>query len=465
MLLSFSLRNFRSFDTEQTLTMVAQRRFSEHEERLIPLPNTDIRLLPAAVFYGANGAGKSNLIRAFEFVRRLVHFGIPPKQAIPLQPFRFGATDREKSRFEIRFFSQGNLFNYGFEATTAEICSEWLDIYTGEKAIPLFERDASNPRQLEFSQRLKNESERIAALETVGVRSNQLFLSAIRESIESEGQGPLMQAVLSWFSDIFVTNPETHYEPLAIWLSRHKNFKDFVDSYMSEAGTGLVGIDPKPILVENRLSETERDRAKTQLHSSKRHGLVRTTFTDGKRSYVDLDEQGRLVTYDLSCIHSLENGKQVGLPISEESDGIQRLSELLVDMHITSEGTVLLIDELDRSLHPLLAKKFIESFLKLRPKSQLIVTTHDTNLLNLDLLRRDEIWFAEKDRHHATHIYPLAEFPIRSDLRVAKGYLQGRFGAVPFMGGIDSLIQRSTQNHSPHGAATPKTESSSSRGT
>src|SRR5262249_35140041 len=154
------------------------------------------RLLPAAVFYGANGAGKSNLIRAFEFVTMLVLKGVPPKGAIPLEPFLFDMTEHTKSRFEVRFFSQGSVFGYGFEATTQEICAEWLDIYFGGKPSPIFERDAR--RKLEFSPRLKTESQRIAALETVGVRPNQLLLSAIRESVETEGQGQLLQAVFSW---------------------------------------------------------------------------------------------------------------------------------------------------------------------------------------------------------------------------------------------------------------------------
>lgn len=460
MLLSFSLSNFRSFDTEQTLNCVAQRRFKQHEDRLISLPNSDIRLLPTAVFYGANGAGKSNLIRAFRFVSELVEAGTPPKGLIPLQPFRLGASEREKSRFELRFFSKENIFNYGFEITAKQVCSEWLDIYVGDKATSLFERVTGNSPELEFSERLKAESARVAALETVGVRPNQLLLSAIRESIEAEGQGPLLQAVFSWFNNLFLVDPETHFDAIAVWLSRHKPFKVFMDEYFREAGTGLAALDPKPILAENRLSEAEREKAKAQLHAS-RNQLVRTTLNDGTWPLVDLDEHDRLVTYDLSCLHPLENGQQIPLPMSEESDGIQRLSELLVAMHVAPQGGIVLIDELDRSLHPLLAKKFIESFLKLCPQSQLIVTTHDTNLLDLELLRRDEIWFTEKDRNHATHIYPLAEFTIRNDLRVAKGYLQGRFGAVPFLGGLDSLIERTIQKHDANGALTSETKPSS----
>lgn len=456
MLLSFSIRNFRSFRDEQTLNLVAQRRFAEHQDRLISLPGVDVKVLPAAVFYGANGAGKSNLIRGFEFAVDLIKGGVPPNAPIPLQPFKLAGRTESTSSFELRFFVAGRIFGYGFEADAKQVCSEWLDVFEGETAKPLFERKANGAVSLEFSEQLKIDSPRVAALKEVGIRSNQLVLSAIRESVETESQGQLIQSVFSWLSSVFVARPETHYDPIGFWLAHHSALQTLMNDYMREAGTGLHQVTPDPIPAEHLISEANREEAKTKLRS-KRQGLVQVMLKNGKDAYVDLDKEGRLVTYDLACEHKGEAGEPIVLPMSEQSDGTQRLAELLVLLHIGHLGGVILIDEIDRSLHPLLSRKFLESFLKSAKSSQLLVTTHDTHLLDLSLLRRDEIWFTEKDRGNATHIYPLADFPVRNDLRADRGYLQGRFGAIPFLGGVDRIVDRESHDSAETNAATSQT--------
>jgi AAA15 family ATPase/GTPase len=142
--------------------------------------------------------------------------------------------------------------------------------------------------------------------------------------------------------------------------------------------------------------------------------------------------------------HRHEKGQLVDFSIEEESEGTQRLINLipiLFSLKNKSEK-VILLDELDRRLHPLLSRQFLEFFLQGKAeemRNQLIFTTHDTNLLDLDILRRDEIWFLEKNQQGASHLYSLAEFKIRPDLKIDKGYLNGRFGAIPFFGDIHSL--------------------------
>jgi len=124
------------------------------------------------------------------------------------------------------------------------------------------------------------------------------------------------------------------------------------------------------------------------------------------------------------------------LPFDEESDGTQKLLNLIpAIMHSNSESKVFIIDEVDRSLHPLLTKLVIQFFTQAKPDngSQLIVTTHDTHLLDQSLVRRDEIWFTEKDDSQQTNLYPLTDMTARNDLRIEKGYLQGRFGGIPFL--------------------------------
>jgi AAA15 family ATPase/GTPase len=127
----------------------------------------------------------------------------------------------------------------------------------------------------------------------------------------------------------------------------------------------------------------------------------------------------------------------VPLDLTEESDGTRRLLNLI------PRSTTLFIDEVDRSLHPMLVWKFLEFFLRWCAgcRGQIIVTTHESNLLDLDLLRRDEIWFAEKDQTAAMRLYSMADFKVRKDHEIRKHYLQGRFGAVPFLGNMDRLLE------------------------
>ena len=150
-------------------------------------------------------------------------------------------------------------------------------------------------------------------------------------------------------------------------------------------------------------------------------------------------------TVKILASHELPTGQPAVFPLREESDGSQRLLNLLPALHrLARQGGVFVIDELERGMHPILARKFIEFFIKVsgNRQSQLIFATHESTLLDQDLLRRDEVWFAEKDNHGATQLYSLADFKVRKDLRLEKGYLQGRFGAIPFLGGIDRLIEK-----------------------
>jgi len=165
---------------------------------------------------------------------------------------------------------------------------------------------------------------------------------------------------------------------------------------------------------------------------------------EGEEFFVDGSKKEVIRLRRIAALHECADGHRTRLPLREESDGSQRLLNLLPDFYrVAMEGGVFVVDELERSMHPMLARKFIEFFLKTvrRTTSQLIFTTHESTLLDLDLMRRDGIWFAEKDDEGATHLYSLADFKVRKDLRIEKGYLEGRFGAIPFLGGIDRLME------------------------
>jgi len=153
-------------------------------------------------------------------------------------------------------------------------------------------------------------------------------------------------------------------------------------------------------------------------------------------------EGKRYYRITVQSAHKDQNEKVTPFGLSEESDGTRRLLSLIPALyHLQNSIGVYFIDEIDRSLHPILVWKFLEFFLRAGGR-QIIFTTHESNLLDLDLLRRDEIWFAEKDDKAATHLYSLMDFKVRNDLEIRKHYLQGRFGAIPFLGNLDRLIEK-----------------------
>ena len=442
MLISFSISNYRSFDTEQTFSFVASKRTSDHPEHCRQIPSTDLALLPASVFYGANGAGKSNFVRALSYFRTLVLEGTKPNEAIGVSPFLLRPRGTiQPTTFELRILLDERIISYSFSLTSGRILEERLELLAGEKAKSYFERESvgSSITNISFGAALRAEGElksRLQALAKAGPRSNQLFLTAIRENIEVSAYDPILQGLLNWISDrLQIVMPESRHSELVAWLADNNKYADFVNDYVHEAGTGInrVSVETQPAsdpFLERMGKEFGRD------------SVPFFAMPDGDYTY-DSESQ-RLRSRRIVTEHNSISGDSVPFPLREESDGTQRLFHLLPALfHATDRDVLYVIDEIDRSLHPLLAKKFVENFISCAKhrSSQLIVTTHDTNLLDLNLFRRDEIWFAEKDAAGATHIYPLSDFKVRKDLRVAKGYLDGRFGGIPFLGGIDKLFE------------------------
>jgi AAA15 family ATPase/GTPase len=451
MLISFSVANFRSFAEEQTLSMVASKRLgSHHPTHVTPLAGTDHDLLPVAVFYGANGSGKSNWVKAFEFGQRLILEGTNPDAPITRQRFAMDSQmAANPTKLEYRFSAAEGAYVYGFEVTEKEVATEWLSLLDGERERLLFERlttegEVKVELGKDLSDAKRGDHRKIEALASIGVRRNQLFLTAIWKNVEGTGQGPLIRPVLEWFNEgVAVVPPDSQYSRLAPTLIHDEEFAGFLGRFLFEAGTGIDGVRTEARelnLGPLGLSPEELAATGTGVdHDSLYSPLLR----QGPEVTLMRMPDGRVAQLSIQAEHRATTGEKVVLPFDQESDGTIRLAHLVPALDsLRRRPRVYVIDEIDRSLHPLLARKFLECFLATRcPQgSQLILTTHESNLLDLDLLRRDEIWFAEKSPAGATEIYSLSDFKVRQDLRIQKGYLEGRFGAIPFLGNLDRLM-------------------------
>lgn len=402
MLIQFAVENFLSFRDKTVLSMVASDD-TRHEGHVVTLPD-GTRVLRCAALYGANASGKSNLIKALRFARELIISGVRPGKSIPTRPFKLLEALRAETRCEFEIWANDYRYSYGFVTDARHVVSEWLYRRNREGEQMMFERQGKHGAvEIKLGNVFGKAKSRVEFV-AEGTRPEQLFLS------ETEERNVVQtSAVGHWFRQRLDTIAPTlsFEEELPRLVQRSPEFGGYLANYLRTAGTGVGGL-------------------RAQLEE-----LAGEAFT-------------RLLTQ-----RTLSTGNTVEFEVSEESDGTRRLLDfaalLFVIEHAQGPNSyVIAIDEIERSLHPLLTRQFLGDYLKLSANSgQLLFTTHDTDLLDLGLLRPDEIWFAEKDAEHASRLYSLAEFKAdqlaKLGDRLEDGYLNGRFGAIPFLGTREQL--------------------------
>jgi uncharacterized protein len=446
MLVQVTIENFLSFKEETTFSMVGIGSDKSHIDHLsIDAAGKGKSVLPISAIYGANGSGKSNFIQAIHFAKELIVKGSRSGKAIPVSTFKLGNRHKQPSKFEFIFTYENILYSYGFKLNSSQILEEWLYVTsTGKKEAKYFERITNEKQEttIDCGARLKGRSDKqknhIISV-TLGTRHNQLFLTeAIDRNVNT------LQPVFKWFDDVLILiSAEDTVQGIEAMVMSNKNFTDFLGDFLRSAGTGIASVSTQEqeVNLEN-FSESLRDGIIERLSEIKENSILIIEAPNGRQYQFIKSLDGSISSLQLKTQHQGENGQLIDFDMREESDGTRRLINLVPAMFILrgDSENVILLDELDRRLHPLLSRQFLELALKCRnPKNQLIFTTHDTNLLDLELLRRDEVWFVEKDKYGSSHLYPLADFKIRPDLKIDKGYLNGRFGAIPFFGHINSL--------------------------
>lgn len=442
MLVSFSVSNFRSFGDEETLNMIASNKLSDHPSHRIDLPGTDKGILRSAVIYGANAAGKSNLVRAMSFAQQCIVRG--SERPVVAEPFRFGRDETgTPSSFEFRFLIGDHVFAYGFDVTHKTIVSEWLTVRVRDDDVVIFERDNSGATRIGDGVQRVFPADPIMKstlddLQRLPLRGHQLFLSRVK-SIPDESQGETLRSVIRWLTqDLVILRPDHQTFDIVDQLAGDDEFCQFVAEFLRNVGTGVCGIRVEEM--ERKASDWERNFIKRSGAASQ--SLSRFRFgSDDTDIRVKEDDPDLVVERRLVADHDSTTA-DMSLPFGEESDGTRQLLHFIPFLAAASDASkVVVIDELDRSLHPLICWEFIRFFSEtsLLSRKQLIVTTHEAHLLNQELLRRDEYWFVEKDTKQQSRLVPLSEFKARKDLQLERGYLQGRFGAIPMIGSMSEL--------------------------
>jgi len=413
-LIELKIKNFRSFRDETTLSLVAS---SDKTllENTVAVPEFGNRsLLRSTVIYGANAAGKSNLITAAKFIDTFINKSMERKVNSPIEIQPFLLVDNPNLspvEFEITFIDSQNIrYFYGFQVTSKQVVREWLISYPKGLPQTWFERDHMEGQEplWYFGPNLKGRNNQVSEL----TRPDVLFLSnAAKLNHQQLGN------VFKWFQKSFrVISADTISPVLYNYsASRSKDdetMKGRIRNLLEMADFGISDFDVRE---ETYTEKDLPDDMPTEL----------------------LKELLNMTHLDVYMRHPVGKDREVAFPLEEESNGTQRLFALggpLIE--VLQNGWTLFVDELDSSLHPLLVRYLVELFHnpQMNPKgAQLIFNTHDTTLLDCCLFRRDQIWFVEKDRLGCSHLYPLLDYSPRQGEALAKGYLLGRYGAIPFL--------------------------------
>lgn len=432
MLIKFSIKNFKTFREKAELSLVATNYDKNREaDNISDNPDFGLKVLKSAVIYGANASGKSKLMDAFVFMRNFVLSSSKESQKgdpIYVEPFKLNTvSENEPTEFEVIFIHDSEQFRYGFEVNNKEVISEWLFHKPNTKEVELFYREDQ-----EFKIHPKNFPKGKLLVKEKFVRENALMLSAAAQWNDDKAG-----KVLEWFHSLKIISglSEDGYAGFTISQTTDPLYKQKQLEFLQKADLDIHDITIKnekidlshlPNDVPNKIREMIE-----QKHREQNGELFADVLTAHKKYDADKKYVG-----------------DVNLSMEEdESSGTRKfffLSGPILD--VINNGYILVVDELDSKLHPNLVCKIVEIFnsKELNPKNaQLIFNTHDTNLLSSGTFRRDQIWFTEKNRYGEASLYSLADFKsneVRKEDNFEKNYVQGKYGAIPFLGDFKQLF-------------------------
>lgn len=405
MILEFRCQNYKSIKDEVVLSMIATKE-KNSENTLIDIDNR--KVLPIVSIYGANGSGKTNIINAIGYMNFLIRKSneFEPNTIIPV--FSHKLNDNKNSSFMVQFISNNIRFAYGFELNNTEIVEEYLYHFKNNRQATIFERSSS---EYYFGKKYKKE---LAEIEEKYGKNNKLFLP--------------IAAIWCKFDDIISAFNYLSEDIIINQSIQDENWSN----YTIEA-----------------IAESEQNK-KIFLNLLNRLGIkVNDLFVKVERknlNYEDLpiglpEELRMLVLGKEAVKHEVKlKYENIEIDLREESRGVQKLFEIGGPLlEVLTNGKTLIYDELETSLHPFVAEAIVKLFMDKeinKKNAQLIFTTHDTNLLDLNLFRKDEIWFVEKERSDfSSTLYSLSDLKnIRKDENIEAGYIKGKYGAIPFIG-------------------------------
>ncbi len=449
MLIRFTVENFLSFNKKVDFNMLANEKDESFANHLVKATNNnEVDLLRATLIYGANASGKSNLIKAIDFAQQLIIKGIEDDSNIVYKKisssnfhFKLNSQNQTKpTRFEFEIKYKSSQYAYGFVFTKTNILEEWLyeigklgekEIYSRKDNLITinFGHQLFTKLQTKDRQRLEFEAES---------SKRNLFL----HSINQKDKGiDLFRNVYDWFKNVLtIIFPKTSAN-LLLPLKFEKDFEEKLNDYI----TNYFGFDIQKVKTEKILLEYALDIPqiiKDDLIKTTEYGKQQIRYLPLTQPYLIEDDGQNLFASKLVTYRKDSNKEEVAFDFTEESDGTRRIFDFIPMLISFAEGNkVFIIDEVERSLHALLSKQLFLLLLNKtqNSESQLIATTHEVQLMDIkNLFRRDEIWLVEKNEQGETDCYSLAGTNLEG-LDLVKGYLKGRYGAIPFFNTMEEL--------------------------
>ena len=439
MLLSAKFENILSFKEETRILFTASKsdqlplHVSRAEKR------DDISVLRLGLIYGANASGKSNIIKCLAIIKA---FALRGWSDYRYNYFKMTNEPQERSSIELEFKVEDQFFAYGIAFSKGGLLEEWFYKTGSRNDVMIFERKrtGSDWKNVIAPQFMKEEGSQFLNYLIEGTPTKGTFLN---EYIERNGKGiDAIKLVREWFENLNIIFPETHRADFPIRVVNDDQFKIVMRELLEYFGTGISDIcrvesKPEELNIPNRIIQDIEE-------SLEGKGSDTGAIIHNKNRFIfaEKDESKNLKWYELKTIHKKAGSdSDFVFELFEESDGTARLFDfipMLIDMR--TNNAVYVIDEIDRSLHPMLTLKLLEmynSLLRSDSQMQLICTTHESNLLSTAPIRSDEVWFVEKDKQGESHLSSLCEYKPREN--VQKGYLTGRYGAIPFFGELDNI--------------------------
>lgn len=425
MIQEFSVENYKSFKERAVFSLLATSIKDRGDEAIIKTDRDDF--LKSAVIYGANASGKSNFLDALALMRGLVNNSAQTQVNVPIEvePFLLCKSNLDKpSCFEIIFFIDAIKYRYGFEATRKRIVAEWLFQAKKVKEYPLFIRENDEFQVTDdFKEGFDIEEK---------TRSNALFVSVV-----SQFNGKISKKIVEWFDDrlnMLHGIQDKEYFSATAEMLEDKRMKDMVLSFIKYADLGINDLELREV-ENNRYSDIVKMMSKTSREDNKEllDKLKKQKYADIITYHDIYDDKNNLIDRaELSLTH---HG-------SEGTKKFFNMAGIILDCLMN--GKVLVIDEFNTRLHPLITRLIVDMFnsTDANPNNgQLIFSTHDTNLLDKSIFRRDQVYFTEKDKTGGSHLYSMVEYKPRNDEAYEKNYIKGKYGGIPFLGDRRRLIE------------------------
>ena len=441
MLIRFIAKNIYSFQDQTEFSL-----FPGNSGELLhhTVQVNHFELVRFSAVYGANGSGKSNLIKAIHVLKTIVEKGTLD---FPLDKLKFKLseeTQKSPVSLGIEFLSEDTTFYYTITFDENVILHEYLAITTHEEDHLKFERVIQDGKQtIQLNEEyLQSERQKIF-IEVISdkiLQQNELLFTFLSYKYANDFR--TIVKAFRWFKKLVIVRTNEELNQAIQFLDLFPDIKEYANSLIPKFNTGIQEIGIKKEKFENNpennisINEIKEDLKKrpflrgAKIFDKKSEELISLFYEDNE--FISKQIVTKRVNAD---------GKSVEFGLSMESDGTRRLIDLIPYFYGAEKAkVVLVIDEIERSIHPLLIKKIISILSQSKTMNgQLIFTSHESNLLDLKLFRSDEIWFTEKDQAGATRLYSLSDFKIYEDLKLENGYLQGRFGGIPFLGKLSDL--------------------------